>query len=362
MLQVTITFNLQLKPPVTSIMNETDEIKARLPIEQVVGSYIPLKKAGRIYKANCPFHGEKTPSFTVSPDRGIYKCFGCGEGGDIFDFVMKLDGLSFPEALELLAERAGVKLEERKPSSDNSHGPAMAASGKQRLFQLNAFTAKLWHTLLMQHPKTEMARTYLHERGLQDETIAAFEIGYAPLGNVTSGELRKAGYANQEVAQAGDPSKFQDRIVFPIADITGKVIGFTGRLLELPDDPKNGTNRGPKYWNTPETPLFVKSRALYALHLAKKAIQSEDLVILAEGQMDVTMLHQAGFTHTVASSGTALTKEQIQMLGRFTTNIAFAYDQDKAGIDATKRGVELVLAAELNPFVIVVPHGKDPAD
>ncbi|MEI6477544.1 MAG: DNA primase [bacterium] len=339
-------------------MSETDEIKARLPIEQLVGSYVPLKKAGRIYKACCPFHNEKTPSFTVSPDRGIYKCFGCGEGGDIFDFVMKLEGLTFPETLQLLAERTGVQLEPRHAEAAKAAGTS--AASKPRLYELNAYAAKLWHTILIKHPRGEQALGYLKGRGLTDKTIADFELGYAPLGTTTSAALQKQGFKPAEISLAGDPGKFQDRVTFPICDITGKVVGFTGRLLEMTDDPR--VNRGPKYWNTPETPVFIKSRALYALHLAKRAIQDEDLAILAEGQMDVLMLHQYGFTHTVASSGTALTTEQIQLLGRFTTNIAFAYDGDKAGIQATKRGLELVMAAELNPFVIPLPNGKDPAD
>lgn len=338
-------------------MHENEEIKARLPIEQVVGKYVTLKKAGRIYKACCPFHNEKTPSFTVSPDRGIFKCFGCGEGGDIFDFVMKLEGLTFPEALEMLADQAGVKLEKRQQSETPSTG-----TNKARLFQLNAYTAKLWHTILTKHPKAESARTYLAGRGLQDEIIERFEIGYAPLGQTTAISLKQQGFLPNEIGQAGDPSKFQDRITFPICDMTGKVVGFTGRLLEMPEDPRPNAGRGPKYWNTPETPLFNKSRTLYALHLAKRAIQDEDLSIIAEGQMDVIMLHQHGFANAVASSGTALTTDQVRLLGRFSTNIAFAYDQDKAGIEATKRGAELVLAAELNPFVIITPHGKDPAD
>jgi DNA primase len=341
-------------------MNETDEIKQRLPIEQLVGSYVPLKKMGRIYKANCPFHQEKTPSFTVSPERGIFKCFGCGKGGDIFDFVMDLEGLTFPETVKLLAERAGVTLEEWKPAG--GEGAPKPEVGKDRLFRVNAYAAKLWNTILISHEKAAPARDYLKNRGLTLETMQGFQLGYAPFGSTTAQSFHKAEFTPKELQIAGDPTKFQDRITFPICDITGRIIGFTGRLLELKDDPRSQDNRGPKYWNTPETPIFIKSRAVYNIHLAKQAIQREDLAILAEGQMDVAMLYQSGYEHTVASSGTALTTEQIKLIGRFTTNIAFAYDQDKAGIEATKRGIELVLQAELNPFVIVVPNGKDPAE
>lgn len=341
-------------------MTETEEIKDRLPIEQVIGGYLPLKKAGRIFKGLCPFHQEKTPSFTVSPERGIFKCFGCGEGGDIFDFVIKIEGLTFPETIRLLAEKSGVTLKEWKPT------PSQAASepivSRDRLFQLNTYAAKLWHTLLLRHEKAESARGYLKSRAVDEESITKFQIGYAPPSHATVTSLKQKGFTLQEMAQAGDPSKFQDRIVFPIGDITGRIIAFTGRLLEHHDDPKSETSRGPKYWNSPETPLFIKSKAVYALHLAKQSIQTQDLAVLAEGQMDVVMLHQAGCQNAVASSGTALTIEQIRLIGRFSQNIAFAYDSDMAGIQATKRGIELVLAAEYNPYIINIPGGKDPAE
>lgn len=334
-----------------------EEIKGKLAIEEVVSAYVPLKKAGRIFKGLCPFHSEKTPSFNVNPERGIYKCFGCGEGGDIFEFVMKMEGLSFPETVRLLGERAGVQVPEWQAQDKTSAGP-----GKTKLFELNKTVANLWHTILTQHPKADVARTYLQKRGLTPETLERFQIGYAPPGTVTAQTLTSRGFTRAELSAAGDPNKFQDRIVFPIADITGRTVGFTGRLLEIPDDPTHTTNRGPKYWNTPETPLFIKSRTLYALHLAKLAMQEKQLVILAEGQMDVCMLHQFGYTHTVASSGTALTTEQLALLKRFVPAIAFAYDGDKAGREATKRGLELALAAELTPYVIVIPNGKDPAE
>lgn len=340
-------------------MSDTEEIKSRLPVEQVVGQYVPLRRAGRIQKGLCPFHNEKTPSFTVNPERGIFKCFGCGEGGDIFDFVMKIEGLTFGETVRLLAEKAGVTLEDWKPDR-----PEQQPSGppKNRLFELNAYTAKLWHTLLMKHPKAEPAREYLRRRGLADEALVTFQIGYAPMGSVTAQTLRNAGFSLEEIRAAGDPTKFQDRIVFPITDLTGKIIGFTGRLLEVPGDTRPPASLGPKYWNTPETPIFYKSRAVFALHLAKRAIQDEELFLLAEGQMDVVMLHQAGYRNAVASSGTALTADQLRLLSRFSRTFAFAYDGDKAGIEATKKGIELALEQELVPYVVTIPSGKDPAD
>lgn len=333
-----------------------DEIKAKLPIEELVSSYLPLKKAGRIYKGLCPFHGEKTPSFTVNPERSIYKCFGCGEGGDIFSFVMKLEGLTFPEAVRLLGDKVGVAVPEFKGSSEPA-GPS-----KRTLFGVNETVAKFWHTLLTSHAAAKHAREYLSSRGLTPETIEAFQIGYAPLGTSTRQALEKKGYKRDEIQAVGDPTKFQDRITFPIADITGKIVGFTGRLLEHADDTRSPESRGPKYWNTPETALFIKSRTLYALHLAKHAMQEQGAAILAEGQMDVAMLHQAGYIHTVASSGTALTTEQLGIIRRFVPTIIFAYDGDKAGKAATMRGLALALEADLVPYVVSIPNGKDPAD
>jgi DNA primase len=338
--------------------NIPEEVKDRLNIEQVIAGYVPLKKAGRIYKGLCPFHGEKTPSFTVSPDRGIYKCFGCGRGGDVIDFVQEIEGLTFPEALKLLADRAGVVIPEWKPERTGAGG----GMSKARLFELNSFIANLWHRVLVSHEKAAEARAYLEKRGLSKESIEDFVIGYAPYGTGTASGLSQKHFARTEIQAAGDPTKFQDRITFPIADLTGKIVGFTGRLLEGAEDPKGGASRGPKYWNTPETAIFIKSKTVYALHLAKHAIQKEGLAILAEGQMDVVALHQAGYTNAVASSGTALTNDQLKLIGRFAPVIAFAYDGDSAGIEATKRGIELALENELTPYVIALPNGKDPAD
>lgn len=335
-----------------------EEVKAKLPIEEVIGAYVPLKKAGRIYKGICPFHNEKTPSFTVNPERGIFKCFGCNEGGDVIAFVQKIEGLTFPEALKLLADRAGIVMPDYKGSNEPK-GPS-----KSRLFALNEQVATIWHRLLVAHEKAAHARDYLKRRGLNSDSIEKFNVGYAPPSRVTAEALQRANFTAEELRAAGDPTKFADRIVFPITDLTGRTVGFTGRLLEHPEDPQrpDHRSRGPKYWNTPETPLFVKSRTLFALHLAKHAIQEQQLAILAEGQMDVIMLHQHGYAHTVASSGTALTVEQLQLLRRFAPAIAFAYDADKAGIAATMRGIELALTADLVPYVVSIPNGKDPAD
>ncbi|MEI8003323.1 MAG: DNA primase [Methanothrix sp.] len=332
-----------------------EEIKARLKIEEVVGSYVPLRRAGRIFKGLCPFHQEKTPSFSVNPERGIFKCFGCGEGGDIFAFVMKLEGLSFPEALELLAQRAGVVYEKPSPKGHSS-STAPEGVSKPRLFALNQHCATLWHKILLDHPSAQPALQYLTQtRGLTLKTIQQFELGFAPPAHTTLEKLKQAGYTPAEIKAAGEPGKFQHRITFPIHDITGKVVGFTGRIF-------GPTAEGPKYWNTPETPIFAKSRTVFALHLAKNAITQAGFAILAEGQMDVIALHQAGYTQAVASSGTALTVEQLHLIGRFSDALAMAYDSDAAGQKAVHRGLELALEAELTPYVITIPEGKDPAD
>jgi DNA primase len=331
------------------------EIKAKLPVEEVVGTYVALKKMGRVFKAPCPFHSEKTPSFTVNPERGIYKCFGCGKGGDIFSFIMEQEGVTFPEALQLLADRAGVSLPERDRTAPKE-------SGKSKIASINQYLTKAWHTILTEHPKAAQAREYLHGRGLTDDSIKAFSIGYAPSQSVTEALLRRAGYTAQEQHLAGEPKKFADRIVFPIGDITGRIVAFTGRLLVHPDDPPDSANRGPKYWNSPETPLFIKSRTVFALHQAKRAIEAAGHAILVEGQMDVILLHQAGYQQTVASSGTALTKEQLELIRRFTHAVVIAYDADKAGQLATVKAIELALSCELTPYIVSLPSGTDPAD
>lgn len=329
------------------------QIKERLPVDQVVGRYVPLKRAGRTLKGLCPFHGEKTPSFTVNVERGIYKCFGCGRGGDIFAFVMEHEGLTFPEALRLLADQAGVQLPEQLGSA--------GGSGKRRILEINDRLAAFWHRYLL-HEKGRDALDYLIHRGLTQETLANFSIGYAPFGDTTASTLTKAGYSRRDIEEAGDPTKFRDRIVFPICDVTGRTVGFTGRILERKDDPTRPGTRGPKYWNTPETAAFVKSKTVFALHMAKRAIQDADYAILAEGQMDVVLLHQGGFPQAVASSGTALTAEQLRLIGRFSRTIAIAYDGDGAGQDATEKAIALCLEEDLAPLVVPLPAGKDPAD
>ena len=340
-------------------MNSNDqvsEIKERLDIVEFITQYLPLKKAGINYQGLCPFHDEKTPSFSVSAERQTFKCFGCGRGGDVFSFVMEKEGIEFVEALEMLAQKTGVKLEPRSGAS------ADARPKKQSLFELNAQLARFWHQILLKHEKAADARFYLQQtRGLTDKIIEQFEIGLAPANRATNDYLKKKGFSDSDIKLAGDPARFASRITFPIADITGRVTGFTGRIQPQAEKDLRGPS-GPKYWNTPETPVFKKNETLYGIHLAKDAIRKEEVAIIAEGQMDVIAFHQIGLTNTVASSGTALTEKQIKVLSRFCDELTFAFDPDEAGQKAAERGFEMALSLDMNPSVIKLPKGLDPAE
>jgi DNA primase len=333
-------------------MNEVEEIKHRLDVAEVVGSYIQLKQSGRNLKAPCPFHHEKTASFMVSPDKGIWHCFGCGEGGDIFKFVMKMEGLDFRAALELLAAKAGVELK-RGPEDKE------AAKLKRRLLEAHAWAAKYFQASLIQNAT---AKDYVvTKRKLKRTTIQDFQIGYAPESwDGLTKFLTKKGFTEDELVRGGLAGRrpkggmydlFRGRIMFTICDPQGQPVGFTGRVL---DDSQ------PKYLNTPQTPLYDKSRAIYGLHLAKEAIRSNDEVVLVEGNMDVVVSHQAGVAQVVASSGTALTTDQLKTLSRLTKNIKLAFDQDAAGIKATERAIELAQPLGLTLKMATITSAKDP--
>lgn len=331
------------------------EIKRRLDIVEFIGQYLPLKKAGINQSGRCPFHDEKTPSFMVSPERQTFKCFGCGKGGDIITFAMEKEGLSFPEAIEMLAARAGVEL----PKPERPAPGTTPTTGKNQLIELNETCRQFWHEILIKHPKAAEARQYLVDRGMTAELIKDFGVGFAPPAPTTRDLLRRKGFTESQERLAGEPARFSGRIIFPIADVIGRTIGFTGRQLPAPAGVEQS---GPKYWNTPETPLFHKSDALYALHLAKDEIRKQSAAIIAEGQMDVIGLHAAGLRNTIASSGTALTDRQCHLLSRFADELVFCYDADEAGLKAAERGFEVALAADLNPTVMSLPEGKDPGD
>jgi len=349
------------------------EIKSRLPVEEIVGESVTLRKAGSILKGLCPFHGEKTPSFTVTPARGTWHCFGCGKHGDIFTFVMERDGLSFPEALRLLAPRAGVELDERRSRED-----VLNARRREVMEAAVAF----YHAVLTGSKAGQPALDYLRGRGFTDATIAAHQLGFAPVGwdhlvrqlaakrQVNAGELIEVGLARPRQRGGTAYDYFRNRVMFPIRDLSGHAVGMGGRILPGSDDEAGG----PKYLNSPATPIFDKSRTLYLIDRAKSAIRKADQAVIVEGYTDALMAHQAGFENVVASLGTALTPQQVGLLTRYTTRIALAYDVDAAGEKAGTLGAtaleELIRqlarddsGVELDDVRIVrLPDGKDPDD
>lgn len=335
--------------------SSVDLIKEKLDIADIVGSYIKLEKAGSNFKGKCPFHNEKTPSFFISPDRGTYYCFGCGAKGDIFTFVQEFEGLDFRGALKNLALRAGVELEQENPT---------VRSEKDRLHSILEQATFFFQKNLADNSD---AKKYLLGRGLSEETIKEWSIGYAPLAwqelhdfllgkGFTKSELEKVGLIKKSEKRAGEYyDVFRGRIVFPIFDVGGKVIAFSGRILV--DDGKS-----PKYLNTPETILFNKSETLYGLHKAKVDIRRKDYSILVEGQMDLVMSHQAGFGNTVASSGTAFTTEHLGKLKRLSNRIVMAFDADGAGFTAANKSAQLALSLGMEVKVALLPKGSDPAE
>jgi DNA primase len=349
------------------------EVKNKLSVVDVVGESVPLKKAGTTYKGLCPFHGEKTPSFTVTPGRDSWKCFGCGEGGDIFSFVMKRDGLTFPEALKVLAAKAGVELDERT-SREDAH--------KKRLRDVLESAIAFYHAVLTGSKTGEPALAYLRGRGFTDETIGKYQLGFAPGGwdtltrqlaakrNVRADELVEVGLAQpRQSGRGGVYDRFRERVIFPIRDANGSPVGLGGRILASATE---DGDQGPKYLNSPATPLFDKSRTLYLIDKAKGPIRKSSQAVIVEGYTDALMAHQAGFDNVVASLGTALTPGQIGLLTRYAKKIALAYDVDAAGEKAGTFGAQALesligqLAAadtgvELDEVRVVrLPDGKDP--
>jgi len=347
--------------------SHVEQIKSRIGIADVVQSYMKLQKAGANFRACCPFHNEKTPSFFVSPARESWHCFGCNRGGDIFSFVMEIEGLEFSQALKILADRTGVEI---KPESRE------LVSERTRVSQALE-EAKIFYEGELKNNQGVIE--YLKERGLTGETAKAFGVGFAPDGwrnlrdflslkSFTDQEMEKAGIVIKPASDNDGPQKglpasrqghydrFRSRIMFPLNNSSGHIVGFSGRIFGNEDD-KMG-----KYINTPQTILYDKSRTLYGFDKAKMEIRKKDACILVEGQMDVIMSHQAGFTNTVAVSGTALTDEHLKIIKRLTNNLIMAFDKDEAGFNASKRGIDMALAEGFEVNVAVVPSGKDPAD
>ncbi len=350
------------------------EVKSKLNVVDVVGETVPLKKAGSTFKGLCPFHGEKTPSFTVTPARDSWKCFGCGEGGDIFSFVMKRDSLTFPEALKVLAAKACVEIDERTTRED---------ARKARLREVMESTIAFYHAVLTGSKTGQPALDYLRGRGFTDATIATYQLGYAPGGwdtlartlaakrQVRAEDLVEVGLAQpRQSARGGVYDRFRERVIFPIRDANGGAVGLGGRILGNATD--DGRDHGPKYLNSPATPLFDKSRTLYLIDRAKGAIRKGGQAVIVEGYTDALMAHQAGFDNVVASLGTALTPGQVALLTRYATKIALAYDVDAAGEKAGTFGAQALesligqlavadTGVELDEVRVVrLPDGKDP--
>lgn len=352
-------------------LSSTQDIKDRLAVETLVGEYLKLNRAGVNFKALCPFHTEKTPSFMVSPERRSWHCFGCDKGGDIFTFVMEMEGLEFKEALKLLAKKAGVELPAYRGQQEKT-------DKSDRLYQINELAAKFFQQKLKGDSgggsssasgskETEVARQELTRRKVDDLTRDTFLIGLAPADwESLSKYLIQKGFKEQEIATAGlgisRPApkrgiydRFRNRLMFPIVDVVGRIIGFSGRAL----DPNE---KAGKYINSPETPIYHKGRVLYALNLAKTEIRKRDFVILVEGQMDAVSSHRVGVKNVVATSGTALTENHLQLLKRYTNNLVLAFDVDVAGASATKRGIDLAIASGFNVKVARMTSGVDPDD
>ncbi len=319
-------------------MSAIDDVKARLDIVDVVSGYVNLQKAGRNFKGLCPFHTEKTPSFVVFPETQSWRCFGaCGEGGDVFGFVMKSEGWDFRETLRELAQRAGVELETYSPEQTQRQAET------ERLGDLLEETARFFHHQLLDAPDAQIARDYIAQRGLTDQTIEAFMLGYAPDDwRITLGHLQMLGYTQDEVVEAGVAirndqgsvyDRFRHRLVIPIRDSRGRTVGFGARAF--------AKDAVPKYLNSPQGPTFDKSRLLFGLDMARRAIRETETVVIVEGYMDVMQAHQAGFENVVAQMGTALTETQLKQLDRYADRLILALDADKAGINATMRGLNV---------------------
>ena len=332
-----------------------DEIRSRNDIVDVIGSYLSLKSAGSRFKALCPFHKEKTPSFTVSPDRQIYHCFGCDAGGDVIRFVQEYEKVDFMVALQMLADRVGMEL-----NFEDGDGKS---SNKRELFRIHEGVAQLYSRILQEHESGEAGRAYLATRNLKPETVSAFQIGFAPdrfdalekwaaQQNISIELMEQAGLmARSERGSVYD--RFRKRLMFPIHDEAGRVIGFSGRLID-PND------KGGKYVNSPETPLFRKSRVLFGIDKARRAMADKRTAIVVEGQLDAIRCHEAGIDNVVASQGTALTSDHARMIRRYADEVVLVLDADAAGQKAALRSSEAFIAEELSVRVASLPAGEDP--
>lgn len=332
-------------------MDHLEEIRLRINIEDLVGGYVQLKKAGRNLRGLCPFHGEKTPSFMVSPEKGIAYCFGCHQGGDIFKFTQLVENVNFVEAVHILAEKANVPVPQKMPALNNK---------RLKVIEINKWAVQFYEEIM----ETNQGRKgYFKDRGLTDETIKMFKLGFAPDSyDQLKDFLLKKGFEKKELIESAVASqrsiadqnifdRFRNRVIFPIFDHQDNPVGFSGRIMGEGE---------PKYMNSPETPAYNKSGVLYGLNWSKKSIKEKDQAIFMEGYMDVIAAYQAGTENVVATCGTALTPQQLKLISRYTKNITFAFDRDAAGMEATFRAIELAQLAELNIKIIKIQGGKDP--
>lgn len=346
------------------------DVKSRINIVDLIGEYIRVQKAGANWRALCPFHREKSPSFMINEEKQIWHCFGCGKGGDIFGFLMEIEGIEFREALKILAEKSGIELPKF------SKNQIQLVDSRKKTLEILELATKFYEKQLWDGAGKEKILSYLHTRGLNDNSIKEFRIGYAPNGweNVLK-FLTTRGYLADEIARTGllvtkseaQSSKpknqsgsyydrFRDRITFPVMDVMGQVVGFSARVSP------GGDESQAKYVNTPETEVYHKSKILYGINRAKQDIKSKDSVIIVEGNMDVIAAHQAGIKNTVAVSGTALTADQVDTVKRYTNKVKMLFDMDNAGEKATERSAEICFQKDINVSVITLSGGKDAAE
>ncbi len=345
-----------------------DDLKTRADLVRIVERHVPLKKKGANWMACCPFHEEKTPSFSVHPGKGFYKCFGCGKGGNVYTFLMEIEGLSFPEAVKEVAEQAGVPLPE--PVDDETYKKAKVKREKKKeiadqVVELNNYALELWEDHLNDdNPHSKAARDYLAKRELDEETIKQFRIGFAPDTWDTVLNLLKAKGASDDLIKLSGLvsvnedkdrvyDRFRGRIIFPVLDLNSNPVAFGARTLGPGE---------PKYLNSPETPAYIKGQHLYGLFQSKDEIRKKKFAILVEGYMDLLALYQFGIRNVAASLGTAFTPEQSKLLGRFARNVVVNYDGDSAGVKAAQRAIETLLAKDFDIKILVLPDGADPDD
>ena len=339
-----------------------DRIYAAANIVDIIGDYVTLKKKGVNYQACCPFHNEKTPSFVVSPSKGVYKCFGCGKGGNAVTFIMEHESISYPEALKIVAKRYGIEVEEREQTEED----VRRNNNRESMFALNGWAAEYFSKYLLNNAegKTVGLSYFAQKRGFTDATIRKFGLGFcSAAGDAMSQAALAAGYKEEFLLSTGLTLKresdgrlydrFRDRVMFPVHNISGRVVAFGGRTLRT-------DGKVAKYQNSPESEIYSKTRELYGLYFAKKAIQQQGFAIMVEGYTDVISMHQAGVENVVASSGTSLTIDQIRLLNRFTRNITVIYDGDSAGVKATMRGIDMILKEGMNVRVVSLPVEHDP--